>query len=137
VGAGSSQKGFLRFVRAIFIVTSPAKDANPPNGSLGRERELRSNVQTPKAAVLAGFYSGEDIGGVVVIESDSLISARMYALASRLDDGFTFAGGHALDAEQTALVTHHAIGRTLTLAEAERLRRSFEAGKTLTKPKSF
>jgi hypothetical protein len=29
------------------------------------------------------YYSGEEIGGVVVIQSDSLISARMKTLASR------------------------------------------------------
>jgi hypothetical protein len=83
------------------------------------------------------YYSGDEIGGVVVIESDSLIAARMNTLSSRVDDGFTFAGGHALDAEQTALVPQHAIGRMLTLVEAERLLSSFEARKTLTKPKSW
>jgi hypothetical protein len=83
------------------------------------------------------YYSGDEIGGVVVIESDSLIAARMNTLSSRVDDGFTFAGGHALDAEQTALVPRHAIGRMLTLVEAERLLSSFEARKTLTKPKSW
>jgi hypothetical protein len=67
------------------------------------------------------YYRGEKIGGVVVIESDSLISAWMNTLASRLYDGFTFAGGHALNAERAALVPQHAIGRMLTLAEAERL----------------
>jgi hypothetical protein len=61
----------------------------------------------------------------------------MNTLSSRVDDGFTFAGGHALDAEQTALVPQHAIGRMLTLVEAERLLSSFEARKTLTKPKSW
>jgi hypothetical protein len=82
------------------------------------------------------YYRGEEIGGVVVIESDSLISARMNTLAS-LYDGFTFAGGHALNAERAALVPQHAIGRMLTLAEAERLLASFEARKALTKPRSL
>jgi hypothetical protein len=80
---------------------------------------------------------GEEIGSVVIIKSDSLIGARMNALASRLDYGFTFAGGHLLDAEQVALVPQHAIGRMLTLAEAGRLLASFEARKALTKPKSL
>jgi hypothetical protein len=80
---------------------------------------------------------GEEIGSVVIIKSDSLIGARMNALASRLDHGFTFVGGHALDAEQTALVPQHSIGRMLTLAEAERLLASFQARKALTKPRSL
>jgi hypothetical protein len=75
----------------------------------------------PLAIAPGSGRRGEEIGGVVVIESDSLIAARMNTLASRLDHGFTFAGGHALDAEQTALVPQHAIGRMLTEAPVPQL----------------
>jgi hypothetical protein len=90
-----------------------------------------------KSLFWLAYYGGEEIGGVVAIESDSLISARMNTLASRIDHGFTFAGGHALGVEQRALVPQRAIGRMLTLVETERLLASFEARKALTKPKSL
>jgi hypothetical protein len=68
----------------------------------GSMSHLAMSEEAKKPLFWLAYYGGEEIGGVVVIESDSLIAARMNTLASRLDHGFTFAGGHALDAEQTA-----------------------------------
>jgi hypothetical protein len=65
---------------------------------------------------------------VVIVEGASLIAARMHASLSELGRGGVFSGGHALDAQCSALLTPNDINRTLSLQEAEALIDRFERG---------
>jgi hypothetical protein len=83
------------------------------------------------------YRQGPTFQGVAIIESDTLIAARMKALMKNIDHGKTFSEGYELDAESAALVPSGVIDSILTLAQAEGLLALFEARKALTKPRSF
>jgi hypothetical protein len=82
------------------------------------------------------YRQGAVFEGVAIIESDTLIAARMKALIKNIDHGMTFAEGYELDAESAAMVPSGVIDSMLTLAQAEGLLALFKARKTLTKPRS-
>ena len=52
-------------------------------------------------------------GGVVVVEAQALIPARMKAAVAGLDQGFDFADGHQLDGMSALLISEGMIGRLL------------------------
>jgi hypothetical protein len=67
--------------------------------------------------------SGRQLFGVVILDSPSIIQARLLAAVMGMDRGGEFCEGHALDEATAALVPATAIGRMLT-----RTRRSSSSG---------
>jgi hypothetical protein len=58
-----------------------------------------------------------ELAGVVIVEGQALIDARMQASLKGLEDGVAFAEGHQLASK--AMVPAKAIGRMLSIAEAK------------------
>ena len=59
--------------------------------------------------------------GVFIIEAASLLSARMGAADSALDEGVSFAEGHELDAARSARIPPGYVGVMLSCKEAAQL----------------
>lgn len=62
--------------------------------------------------------------GAVILDSPSLVQARMSAAALRIDRGMPFADGRALGKAAVELVPAAALGRMLTPQEARALQES-------------
>jgi hypothetical protein len=61
-----------------------------------------------------------ELSGVVIVEGQALIDARMQASLRGLEEGVAFVEGHRLDdAASKAMVPTKAIGRMLSIAEAK------------------
>jgi hypothetical protein len=61
-----------------------------------------------------------ELSGVVIVEGQALIDARMQASLRGLEEGVAFVEGHSLhDAASKAMVPAKAIGRMLSIAEAK------------------
>lgn len=71
---------------------------------------------------------GHQLFGVVILDSSSLLHARLRAAVEGLDEGADFGEGHELHQEAAALVSATAIGRMLSQDEAAKLIRQFEGG---------
>ena len=72
------------------------------------------------------YRTGYQPIGVAIVEAGSLDHARMLAAIGGIDAGLTFTYGHALDDEQTAMVSQSEIGRFLFLTEATQVRGRFK-----------
>jgi hypothetical protein len=60
------------------------------------------------------------LSGVVIVEADAQIDARMQASLKGLEDGVTFVEGHQLDDDaRKARVPAKAIGKMLSIVEAK------------------
>jgi hypothetical protein len=68
-----------------------------------------------------------ELSGVVIVEGQALIDARMQASLKGLEVGVAFAEGHSLDdAVSKARVPIDALGRMLTLNEAKQVLKRLE-----------
>jgi hypothetical protein len=63
------------------------------------------------------------VGGVVVIESTSLLDARLKASLARADRGLAFVSGHKLDPISAAQIPANMIGRLLDNGDLRKLQR--------------
>lgn len=66
--------------------------------------------------------------GVLILDSSSLMEARMRATVDRIDRGAAFARGYRIDKEAAVLVPPTAIGHMLDPVEAGELIRWLAAG---------
>ena len=66
--------------------------------------------------------------GVVILDSRSLIEARLQALVAGTDRNAELCEGHELDDKSTALVPPDAIGRMLSLKEASKIIQRIKRG---------
>lgn len=81
------------------------------------------------------FYRGKDSpDGVVIIDGETLVDARMSARRRGLENGVFFAEGHILNPELAAIVEPQEIGRFLSLSEANWIIRQFEVVNSDPKP---
>jgi hypothetical protein len=72
--------------------------------------------------------AGRPLFGVVILDSPSIIQARLRAAVKGIDQGADSAEGHELDEATAALVPDAAIGRLLSQDEAAKLIRRLERG---------
>ena len=79
---------------------------------------------------MAGFWltykTRKRLVGVVIVDSSSLIHARMTAAMTGIDQGAEFAEGHEIDGMALALMPAPALGRMLDPVEAGELIRAIE-----------
>jgi hypothetical protein len=68
------------------------------------------------------------LAGVVIMDSSTIVHARLRAAVGKIDGGAEFAEGHELDPATAALVPAKAIGRMLDPVEAGELIRAIERG---------
>jgi hypothetical protein len=72
--------------------------------------------------------------GVLILDSSSLMEARMRATVDRIDRGAAFARGYRIDKEAAVLVPPMAIGHMLDPVEAGELIRWLAAGTRIRRP---
>jgi hypothetical protein len=68
-------------------------------------------------------HTNGSFAGVVMIESNALVNARMRAALSGADEGLLFVSGHVLDSDNTAQVPSDLIGRLLDRSDLLKLER--------------
>lgn len=68
-------------------------------------------------------HTNGSFAGVVMIESNALVNARMRAALSGVDEGLLFVSGHVLDSDNTAQVPSNLMGRLLGRADLRKLER--------------
>jgi hypothetical protein len=66
--------------------------------------------------------------GVVILDSQSLLEARLQALIGGTDRNVQLCEGHELDDKSAVLVPADAIGRMLSLKEASKIIQRIERG---------